>query len=63
MKTDSKVVLKLMDLSGKVIAVRDYGMISGAVDVVLQTDSLEAGVYVIEASIDDKIITKRLIKE
>jgi hypothetical protein len=63
LKSDSNVTLKLMDLSGKVIAVRDYGMISGAVDVNLQTAQLEAGVYVIEATIDGKLITKRLIKE
>jgi len=63
LKNEASVMIKLLDLSGKEIASRNYGMISGMLDMTLNTAQLQAGVYVIQAEIDGNMITKRLIKE
>ncbi|MCE2713191.1 MAG: Omp28-related outer membrane protein, partial [Cryomorphaceae bacterium] len=63
LNNESEVSLKLMDVSGKVLSSRSYGMISGAVDMQLNMSMLSAGVYVIEAEIDGNKITKRIVKE
>jgi hypothetical protein len=55
--------MTLSDVSGKVIAFRDYGSMNGAQEVVLNTSSLAAGVYVVELSLNGVKITKRLIIE
>ncbi|MFN5912396.1 MAG: Omp28-related outer membrane protein [Bacteroidota bacterium] len=59
----TQVEMTLSDVSGKVIAFRDYGSMNGAQEVVLNTSSLAAGVYVVELSLNGVKITKRLIIE
>ncbi|MEY4604519.1 MAG: hypothetical protein RIT43_1811 [Bacteroidota bacterium] len=63
LNNESEVSMKLMDVSGKVLSARSYGMISGAVDMQLNLSSLSSGIYVIEAEIDGNKITKRIVKE
>lgn len=60
---NAEVSLKLYDLTGKVIAGRDYGMISGSSKVELNTSDFEAGIYLVELTVDGKNISKRLIIE
>jgi hypothetical protein len=63
LNNESEVSMKLMDVSGKVLSARSYGMISGAVDMQLNLSSLSSGIYVIEAEIDGNKIIKRIVKE
>lgn len=59
----AEVELKLYDLSGKEVAGRSYGMISGSSTVELNTSNFEAGIYLVELTVDGKKISKRLIIE
>lgn len=63
LKKESTVALKMMDMSGKVIASRNYGSMNGSSTVQLNTSGLEAGVYVVELTVDNETMVKRLIVE
>ena len=60
---ESHVALKLMDVSGKTIAVKNYGSMSGMMNIELNTVSLETGVYVVELTVDNEKLVKRLVVE
>lgn len=63
LKKESTVVLKMTDMSGKVIAMRNYGSMNGSSTVELNTSGLEAGVYVVELTVNNETMVKRLIVE
>jgi hypothetical protein len=63
LNTESDVCLKLMDVSGKIISVRNYGTISGATNLTLNLESLNSGVYIVEAEINGNKIVRRIVKE
>ena len=52
-----------MDVSGKTIAVKNYGSMSGMMNIELNTVSLETGVYVVELTVDNEKLVKRLVVE
>lgn len=60
---ESQVALKLMDVSGKTIAVKNYGSMSGMMNIELNTVSLETGVYVVVLTVDNEKLVKRLVVE
>ncbi|MEY3236138.1 MAG: hypothetical protein RI883_239 [Bacteroidota bacterium] len=60
---ESTVSLKFMDMSGKVIAERNYGSLNGSSTVELNTSDLRAGVYLIELTVNNEVMVKRLIVE
>lgn len=60
---ESTVALKMMDMSGKELAVRNYGSINGSSSVELNTAGLQAGVYLIELTVNNETLVKRLIVE
>jgi hypothetical protein len=55
--------MKIVDLNGKTIAARDYGMMSGASTIQVNTSNFTAGVYVVELTIDNSIVKRRLVVE
>jgi hypothetical protein len=61
--TDSEVSIKLIDMSGKELASRNYGTMNGASEVVMNTSELTSGVYLVELTIDGSKMIKRLIVE
>jgi hypothetical protein len=60
---ESMVSLKFMDMAGKTIASRNYGSLNGSSTVELNTSELEAGVYLIELTVNNEVMVKRLIVE
>ena len=62
-KAESDVQLRLLDLSGKVIAANDYGTIATSSVVNLNTAKLNTGVYLLELTVNGERMTKRLVVE
>jgi hypothetical protein len=60
---DAHVVLNLIDISGKQIATRNYGSIVGMSEVVLNTQDLQSGLYIVELLVNGERLTKRLVVE
>lgn len=57
----SEVQLAVFDMTGKEVASRDYGTLNTTSTVSMNTSSFEAGVYIVELTIDNIKMTKRLI--
>ncbi len=57
----SSVSLELVDLMGRVISKKDYGVMSGAVDLPIQTSLLENGNYLVRLIQDNKFQTQKLV--
>jgi len=60
-KQESDVQLSIIDMTGKQIASEDYGTISVASTVTLNTSNLNPGVYLVELTVNNQKTTKRLI--
>ena len=63
LKKDAEVSLQLIDVTGKVIASKNYGSLNGASEIVLGTSELTSGVYIIELTVNNEKHTKKLIVE
>jgi len=63
LKKESTVEVRLVDLAGKQIAARNYGSMNGSSTIQLNTAELTAGVYVVEVTINNEKMIKRLIIE
>ena len=61
LEKESTVVLTVLDMSGKEVASRNYGSLNGASTVNVNTSNLQAGVYLIELTVNNQKMTKRLI--
>ena len=48
-------------MSGKEVGSRNYGTMNGASSVNVNTSNLEMGVYLVELTVNNQIMTKRLI--
>ncbi len=57
----SKVTMELLDMMGKVIVKKDYGILSGVVDLPIQTSLLENGNYMVRLIQDNKFQTQKLV--
>lgn len=62
-ENDVNVAMRIIDLSGKVVSAREYGIISKGMQLPILTGTLDAGLYVVELNIDGKLATKRLVVE
>lgn len=62
-ENDVNVAMRIIDLSGKVVSAREYGIISKGMQLPIVTGALDAGLYVVELNIDGKLATKRLVVE
>ena len=60
---ESTVSLKFMDMAGKIIATLNCGSLNGSSTVELNTSNLKAGVYLIELTVNNEVMVKRLIVE
>jgi len=63
LKKESTVELKLIDMSGKVLSARNYGSMNGSQTIELNTAGLDAGVYMVELTVNNEKLIKRLIVE
>ena len=61
--SDSDVQLRMIDMAGKEISSKDYGTLNVASTVTVNTANLDAGVYLVELTVNGQKVTKRLIIE
>ncbi|MGB0915785.1 MAG: Omp28-related outer membrane protein, partial [Crocinitomicaceae bacterium] len=59
-ENESEVQLSIFDMSGKEVASRDYGTLNTTSTVNVNTSSFEAGVYIVELTVNNVKMTKRL---
>lgn len=58
----SNVEMRLVDMNGKVLVSRNYGSLSGATSINVNTSILEAGTYTIELVLDNTVVKRRFVK-
>lgn len=63
LNADSEVSMKLIDMSGKELATRNYGTMNGVSEIVMNTADLTSGVYLVEVTVNGSKMVKRLIVE
>ncbi len=63
LEATSDVQLRLVDMSGKELAARNYGAVQTSSTIQLNTLDLNAGVYLVELTVNGQRMTKRLVIE
>ena len=63
LEATSDVQMRLVDMSGKEIAARNYGALETSSTIQLNTLELNAGVYLVELTVNGQRMTKRLVIE
>jgi hypothetical protein len=63
LNSDSDVSMKLIDMSGKELASRNYGTMSGISEIIVNTSGLNPGVYLVEVTVNGSKMTNRLVVE
>lgn len=63
LQKESTVEVRLIDMAGQEIAARNYGSLNSSSTIQLNTADLTAGVYVVEVTINNEKMIKRLIIE
>jgi len=63
LKKPSTLEVAVIDVSGKIVSKRNYGVIEGNQNIEMHTASLNAGVYFIQVTIDGVLSTQRLVVE
>jgi Secretion system C-terminal sorting domain/Outer membrane protein Omp28 len=60
---DATVEVTLTDLQGRKLSTRNYGILSGAQQLQINTDDLAQGLYFVQVKMGDVVNTQRLIVE
>ena len=60
-ENDAEVQLAIFDMTGKEITAKDYGTLTTTSTVNVNTSSFEVGVYIVELTVNNVKMTKRLI--
>jgi hypothetical protein len=60
---DAAVQLAVVDMSGRTIATRDYGIVHPGDKLPINTSNMETGVYVVQLNVNGGLFTKQLIVE
>jgi len=63
LKGESNVSMRIIDLSGKEVAARNYGTLNGASTITVNTANFVPGVYVVEMTLDNTVVQRRLVVE
>jgi hypothetical protein len=61
LKDQSNVSLRILDLSGKELSSRNYGTMTGASTITMNTASFQSGIYLVELTVNGETLTKRLV--
>lgn len=61
LEATSDVQMRLLDMSGKEVAARNYGSLETSSTIQLNTLELNAGVYLVELTVNGQRMTKRLV--
>ena len=60
MANDATIQLRLLDMSGKEVGAKNYGTMAASSSLQINTANLDAGVYLVELTVDNNRMTKRL---
>jgi hypothetical protein len=60
---EAEIGLSILDMSGKVIATRNYGNLNGSSTITLNTSTFNPGVYMVNLTINGESVVKRLVIE
>ena len=63
LKSTSEVEVSIIDLSGKLLSQRNYGLLNGNINLPLSVNQYSSGVYIVKTTINGTIVQKRLIVE
>jgi hypothetical protein len=63
LEATSDIQLRLLDMSGKEMAARNYGAVETSSTIQLNTADMTAGVYLVELTVNGQRMTKRLVIE
>jgi hypothetical protein len=63
LENPASVEVAVLDINGKTISTRAYGVLSDNQLIEMNTALLQAGVYFVQVSIDGMLITQKLIIE
>lgn len=58
---DAEVSLKIIDMTGKEVAARDYGMLNGPQQFDLNTSNFATGIYFVQVRFGEELVTKKLV--
>lgn len=58
--SSADITLRLLDMSGKELSARNYGSVATTSSVQINTSDLQAGVYLVELTVNGQRLTKRL---
>lgn len=61
--SESNASVRILDLSGKTIASRNYGSVSGASTITLNTQQFVPGMYIVELTLDNNVFQRQLVIE
>jgi hypothetical protein len=60
---EAEIGLSILDMSGKVLAERNYGNLNGSSTISLNTSTLNPGVYLVNLTVNGESLVKRLVIE
>ncbi|MEI8203387.1 MAG: T9SS type A sorting domain-containing protein [Bacteroidota bacterium] len=63
LKKASNVSVAIYELNGSLIAKKDYGVLTGGMQLPIETENLSKGMYFVNITIDGKTTIKKLVKE
>lgn len=63
LSSESTATVRILDLSGKEITARAYGSISGSSTIQLNTSTFVHGMYIVELTLDNVVLQRRLVVE
>ncbi|MBM3185519.1 MAG: Omp28-related outer membrane protein [Bacteroidetes bacterium] len=63
LKSTTEVEVSILDLSGKLMSQRNYGLLDGNITIPLNVNSYSSGVYIVKTAINGTIVQKRLMIE
>ena len=63
LSSESTATVRILDLSGKEITARAYGSISGSSTIQLNTSTFVPGMYIVELTLDNEVLQRRLVVE
>jgi hypothetical protein len=61
--SESNASVRILDMSGKTVASRNYGSISGASSITLNTQQFVPGMYIVELTLDNAVFQRQLVIE
>lgn len=60
---NADIAIRVLDMSGKVVSTKDYGVVTAGTELPIVTSMLDAGIYLVEVTVDGQVMTEQLVVE